>query len=60
MGAGTLARRGGSRGMKQPTPKRPSAKIPRGRRTAKPVIATANKPTTAEFEREDMGIAPKE
>ena len=46
--------------MKHPTPKRSSVKTPRGRRGAKPGTQTANKATTVEFEREDMGIASKE
>ena len=45
--------------MKQSPPKRSNAKTPR-RRVGKPDTDTANKATTAEFEREDMGIAPKE
>jgi hypothetical protein len=46
--------------MKQSSSKRPSAKAPRGRPAGKPDTDTVNKATTAEFEREDMGIAPKE
>jgi hypothetical protein len=46
--------------MKQSPSKRPSAKTPRDRRAGKPTTETANKATIAEFEREDMGIAPKE
>ncbi len=47
--------------MKKPaTTKRSSAKTPRGRRGAPPTTETKNKATTAEFDREDMGIAPKE
>jgi hypothetical protein len=46
--------------MKRSATKRPGSKTSRGRRAGKPDTDTANKATTAEFEREDMGIAPKE
>lgn len=35
-------------------------KLPRGRRTGHPVGEKLNQATTDEFEREDMGVAPKE
>ena len=35
-------------------------KIPRGRRGAKPVDDNQNQATSDEFEREGMGVAPKE
>ena len=44
---------------KAPAPKRSKPKTPRGREGVKPG-ATGTKATTDEFEREDMGIAPKE
>ena len=54
--AGTAPRRGGFRAM-QPTKTKP--KVPRGRRGAK-AGTELNQATTKEFEREDMGVAPKE
>ena len=44
--------------MKSATTKPSSAKTKR--HSSKPASDTANKATTDEFEREDMGIAPKE
>ena len=35
-------------------------KIPRGRRGTKPVDDNQNQATSKEFEREGMGVAPKE
>jgi hypothetical protein len=43
--------------MKSSTSK---AKIPRGRRGKKADSGAASKATAAEFEREGMGVAPKE
>jgi hypothetical protein len=45
--------------MKQSPQSRSSSKAKRGR-GGKPDTDTSNKATTREFEREDMGIAPKE
>jgi hypothetical protein len=45
--------------MKKPT-KRSKAKTPRGRPGAKPAGGEMNQATTSDFEREDLGIAPKE
>jgi hypothetical protein len=46
--------------MKQARSKAPRSKAADARRSNKPETDTANKATTEEFEREDMGIAPKE
>jgi hypothetical protein len=46
--------------MKQTAPKHSKAKLPRGRRDHSPHAEDANRATTGDFEREDMGIAPKE
>ena len=46
--------------MKQTAPKHSKAKLPRGRRSAGADAKDANQATTHDFEREDMGIAPKE
>jgi hypothetical protein len=45
--------------MKQKTPKQSKAKLPRGRRTGS-ADEDMNQATTRDFEREEMGIAPKE
>ena len=45
---------------KTSAPKHSKAKMPRGRRGAKDESPEMNQATTDEFEREDMGIAPKE
>ena len=46
--------------MKNETPKHSKTRTPRGRRGAKPASAGMNQATTKEFDREEMGIAPKE
>jgi hypothetical protein len=46
--------------MKQSPSKRSNAKTPRGRRGGKAGADELNQATTVDFEREDMGIAPKE
>ena len=46
--------------MKKASSKRSNAKTPRGRPGAKDDAGEMNQATTADFEREDMGIAPKE
>ncbi|NUQ17505.1 MAG: hypothetical protein HOP95_03480 [Sphingomonas sp.] len=45
--------------MKQSAPKHSKAKLPRRRRTG-PADDEMNQATTRDFEREEMGIAPKE
>jgi hypothetical protein len=40
--------------------KRSAAKLPPGRKSTKAGTADLNQSTTDEFERENMGIAPKE
>jgi len=45
--------------MKRTAPKHSKAKLPRGRR-AGPTEQDMNQATTGDFEREQMGIAPKE
>jgi hypothetical protein len=46
--------------MKSPKPSVRKPKLPRGRRGAKPADGGLNQATTEEFEREGMGVAPKE
>jgi hypothetical protein len=46
--------------MTKPATKRPKPKTPRGRRGVKPNASNPNQGTTDAFEREDMGVAPKE
>jgi hypothetical protein len=46
--------------MKQTAPKHSKAKLPRGRRTPPSQSDDMNQATTGDFEREDMGVAPKE
>ena len=57
---GTGSDAGGCTGMKQPAPKRSKAKAPREHGGARPNGNAMNQATTDDFEREDMGIAPKE
>jgi len=45
---------------KTSAPKHSKAKVPRGRRGASKTPPDINQATTDEFDREDMGIAPKE
>ena len=46
--------------MKQSAPKHSKAKLPRGRRPHAAQGDELNQATTGDFEREEMGIAPKE
>ncbi|WP_155263286.1 hypothetical protein [Sphingomonas segetis] len=46
--------------MKQPASKRSKAKTPSGRRGGETGSNEMNQATSDDFEREDMGIAPKE
>jgi hypothetical protein len=46
--------------MTKPSTKGSKPKMPRGRKGAKPAGSNLNQATTDEFEREDMGVAPKE
>ena len=46
--------------MKQSAPKHSKAKLPRGRRNARAGGEEMNQATTHDFDREELGIAPKE
>ncbi|MGE5561689.1 MAG: hypothetical protein ACM3ZV_00075 [Bacillota bacterium] len=46
--------------MKHTTPKHSKAKLPRGRKKGRQDDGESNQATTRDFEREEMGIAPKE
>ena len=46
--------------MARSSPAKSKAKLPRGRTGKKPNEAQLNQATSDEFEREGMGIAPKE
>jgi len=46
--------------MKQSSNKKSKPKTPHGRRGGKAAKGDSNQATTDDFEREDMGIAPKE
>jgi hypothetical protein len=46
--------------MSKASNKSSKPRTPRGRRGAKPGASDMNQATTQEFEREDMGVAPKE
>jgi len=48
------------RKMKKSAPKHSKAKLPRGRRANPAQGDEHNQATTGDFEREEMGIAPKE
>jgi hypothetical protein len=56
-----LSRQRFETGMKRSAPpKHSKTKMPRGRRGAKAGAEAMNQATTVEFEREELGIAPKE
>jgi len=64
MNTGTALHRGGCRGettmKKQSASRHSTAKVPRGRRAANADADEMNQATGDQFEREGMGIAPKE